>query len=139
MQPNPATLHAQSFEERRRPRLVLLAQPLFSRASLQPLHDWPLGRHALPQGRPTATELVRAGSLHQRRGEDERANSQALPARVVCVSYSHGAMSSQAPRMTVTQRSGRVISQIAMIAMLATMGPMIESLARADPRIEHGR
>ena len=44
---------------------------------------------------------------------------------------SHGATSSQAPRTTFTQRNGRETSHIAMVARLATMGPMIRSLARA--------
>ena len=44
---------------------------------------------------------------------------------------SDGATSSQAPRTTFTQRNGRETSHIAMVARLATMGPMIRSFARA--------
>ena len=44
---------------------------------------------------------------------------------------SHGATSSQAPRTTFTRRNARETSHIAMVARLATMGPMIRSFARA--------
>jgi hypothetical protein len=52
----------------------------------------------------------------------------------------HDAITSQAPRMIFTQLSGRVSSQIAMVAMLVTIGaddPVVG--ARGIGILEHGR
>ena len=101
------------------------------RSELQPLGDRPSGGTPLhSDDQPPPNGCVRVPFTSEKPRTSAPATRLFHRASEVCPS-SHGAISNQAPRMTFSQRNGRAISQSAMIARLATMGPMIRSFARA--------